>query len=77
MSSKSESVPQYVRVYDGRTNDRLDELATALNGCVRAMASASRCGADKEKLSTLAINEHADALASLNVIGTMGGGREG
>jgi hypothetical protein len=72
MSSKSESVPQYVRVYDGRTNDRLDELATALNGCVCAMANASRSGADKEKLSTLVIKEHADALASLNVIGTMG-----
>lgn len=72
MSSETGMVPQYVRVYDGRTNERLDELAAALNGCVGAMASASRSGADKETLSTLVINEHADALASLNVIGTMG-----
>lgn len=72
MPSESAGVPQYVRVYDGRTNERLDELASALNRCVRAIATASRSGADKEKLSTLVIAEHADAVASLNVIGTMG-----
>ncbi|MEM5435953.1 hypothetical protein [Paraburkholderia diazotrophica] len=72
MSSEHGSVPQSVRVYDGRTNARLDELGSALNDCVRAIANAARTGVDTENLSALVINEHADALASLNVIGTMG-----